>query len=1453
MIRKLRGVSIVLAAVLILELLFNLLPVVPSQVEAAASGPVLLGTYPADDAVNVPVNTNLTMTFDENVTKGTGSASLSIRRVTDNQVIRTVAVTSSEVMISGNVVTISLPTGTLESGVSYYVLVDAGAFQNSNGMNFAGIVSATAWNFSVVSLDTTTPAITAVFPSAGSTMASIDTMLSLEFNKSVFASSGNISIQNTVTGDTQVIGVTTSAVQGSGSGNIRITPTSQLAAGVRYTVSIDSNAFTDSFGKGMSAYNWSFTTTAPPMNMPSLTPANRATGVSVTNMLVMKFDSTMSKGSGNIEIRKVSDNSVFRTISVNSTSVQVSGSTVMIDHPVFEANTGYYVVIDSGAFVSATSSTRFQGISDALVWSFTTVDTKNPTATTFSPLKGGTATALDSKLIMTFDKAVYPKTGHVLIRTVSNDAVFASVSVTSNQITGGGTNTITIDPGRQFVDNTSYYVQIGNQAFEDSSGNAYAGISDKTGWTFRVNRDTSAPYVVTYSPLNNATNVTTRPTLTLTFNKPIQRSDGVISIKRSGTSISYATNATVDSTDNRKLNIIPTSTLVNGVSYYVDIPSGAVVDLAGNKFAGIQNEFQWTFRTGTDTTVPTLSKAEMTGGTKVVLTYSKVMNAAFIPSTSNFFVTVNDVERSISNISINEKTVVLTLSSGVIYGQTVKLSYSKGSTPLQDLSGNQASNISSYTVINSADTTLPKPTSGLVSHDTVMVYFSEPLSAMTAVREAYNQFQVYVGGSLRTIKSVTAGGIAATITLDSIVSDNAPVYVNYTPGAYPLRDYYSNSVQSFSNFYVKNPFDKQPPELQTVEVYSNKLTLTYNEGINTNSLPTAGQFAVLVNQTARTVTNVEVSGTQVILTLSSAVSTNQTVQVSYVIGYPSITDLNGNQAPSFTNQLATHTTGMGLLRGMSIQGQVVTLNFTQTLNSSYVPMASQFYVKINGIVSTVSNVSLSGSNVLLQVARTINTGDTVLVSYTGTSGTLRTTTGITIGTFTDYSATSSNNNSNSNNSNTGTTVTLPTGLDWENTSGIIMKETLASTSLDMTLGNRTASRYTIAASQLQSAYEYILKKSGVTPRVKFVVPSTEQAAIVSIPLGQLESIHKQISNASFAVSYKELTYELNLGSLSYTELASLAGTSTTSAQLIIRLDTAATITASSSLMTAINRSTSQLMTSPAYFQLSVISGSSEQVIYGLSEYVTMSIKSNVSFDPKKTAVVWLDNETGGLSFVPTRIATVNSSSIITFMRPAASGAYAVISGTSSFTDTGKHWAGSDINMMTAKNITAGTSATKYEPEKPVTRAEFAMFIVRGLGLSGDKAEGAKFKDVSTSSAMAAYIGAASKAGIVKGHTDGTFKPNNYVTREEMAAMIIRAAAVAGVQVELKGSAASYFTPYRDRASIANWAQDALAKSVDAGIITGLTKTTMGPKGNATRAQAAIMIKRLLGYIGFMDV
>jgi hypothetical protein len=77
----------------------------------------------------------------------------------------------------------------------------------------------------------------------------------------------------------------------------------------------------------------------------------------------------------------------------------------------------------------------------------------------------------------------------------------------------------------------------------------------------------------------------------------------------------------------------------------------------------------------------------------------------------------------------------------------------------------------------------------------------------------------------------------------------------------------------------------------------------------------------------------------------------------------------------------------------------------------------------------------------------------------------------------------------------------------------------------------------------------------------------------------------------------------------------------------------------------------------------------------------------------------------------------------------------------------------------------------------------------------------------------------------------------------------RAMAVAGVQ---QSADSSNLNRFNDRGSISSWARDGVSISVQAGIIGGVTPTTMKPKSNATRAEAVVMIKRLLEFVEFID-
>lgn len=114
----------------------------------------------------------------------------------------------------------------------------------------------------------------------------------------------------------------------------------------------------------------------------------------------------------------------------------------------------------------------------------TDVDVDNPTLFTLSPTDESTDIALSSDLIITFSEDVDVESGDIVIYKSSDDSEFETIDVTSGQVTGTGTDTITINPSSDFSGGTEYYVQIDATAFDDTAGNSFAGISSETTWNF---------------------------------------------------------------------------------------------------------------------------------------------------------------------------------------------------------------------------------------------------------------------------------------------------------------------------------------------------------------------------------------------------------------------------------------------------------------------------------------------------------------------------------------------------------------------------------------------------------------------------------------------------------------------------------------------------------------------------------------------------------------------------------------------------------------------------------------------------------------------------------------------------------------------------------------------------------------------------------------------------------
>ncbi|MBL0385299.1 S-layer homology domain-containing protein [Tumebacillus sp. ITR2] len=184
--------------------------------------------------------------------------------------------------------------------------------------------------------------------------------------------------------------------------------------------------------------------------------------------------------------------------------------------------------------------------------------------------------------------------------------------------------------------------------------------------------------------------------------------------------------------------------------------------------------------------------------------------------------------------------------------------------------------------------------------------------------------------------------------------------------------------------------------------------------------------------------------------------------------------------------------------------------------------------------------------------------------------------------------------------------------------------------------------------------------------------------------------------------------------------------------------------------------------------------------------------------------------------------------------------YAVLEFNKHFADLSTdHWAAGVIQELTAKHVISGTSDDSFEPERSITRAEFAALLVRTLDLKASKA--ATFTDVNASDWYATSVAAANEAGLVFGRTASEFAPNEGITREEMASMLMRAYEVKSGN-KANGLLDLTFT---DAGTISPWAKASIQGAVKLGFLAGEENNRFLPQGKTTRAESAQVISKLL--------
>ncbi|WP_337101024.1 alpha-amylase family glycosyl hydrolase [Paenibacillus sp. YIM B09110] len=386
-------------------------------------------------------------------------------------------------------------------------------------------------------------------------------------------------------------------------------------------------------------------------------------------------------------------------------------------------------------------------------------------------------------------------------------------------------------------------------------------------------------------------------------------------------------------------------------------------------------------------------------------------------------------------------------------------------------------------------------------------------------------------------------------------------------------------------------------------------------------------------------------------------------------------------------------------------------------------------------------------------------------------------------------------------------------------------------------GLRTA---TVAADQLGAAIDAAARGEG---KVQVHIPAVAagEAADVRIPAAMLEKA--RAAGVDLQLVYEGMTITIAAGTLSAAELngAEYAVISRSLLEETAEARLKSAIAAKDSGYAAISEIYSfgvKLVNKAGETAYVNGFGTDVQISITLSEEELALITNKL-----KTGVYYV-KEDGALEFKGGTL----TGSILTFSTDHFS-EYVIMQYNKSFSDVKEGWAKAYIELLAARHITSGVDGDRFDPKGTVTRGQFAALLGRALGLKSAAAGGGKFSDMSDDTYYAGYVEELNKLGIIEGYEDGSFKPDAVISREQLAAMIIRAYnfVVGSASPAVSAGAAGF--KFKDINEASPYAVASIEAAYKLGIINGVGDERFAPNAAATREQVAKMLIELLNKSG----
>ncbi len=532
--------------------------------------PVL--TFSSLNSERIVVDDDLIFIFDEKVVAGNGN--IIISNGTDT---RTIAATDdNQVRFSSNAVIIN-PIEDLAPNTTYTIQIENDAIIDLMGHAYAG--------FSDGKITPVSSAPLIISSNLRNDLALvIDQDIVLGFNESVRKGQGNIVLSNGLDIRTIAIDDTRQVNLDNTSFVLTINPSVNLIADTAYTIQLDEGIVTDTAGHTFPGVSdMMFSTISPGPLLRNRLFEDDST-IQNDDDIVLFFDKEIQASSGNIVLTSEADT---RVIDVHDAS-QVSISTILTSpksgHKEFVmqinpdqdliADTIYTVQIDKGA-VTDISGREFSGLGNKVI----TTTTSEPRLRESNPVEGSVIKP-DGFIRLWFDEGVIAGAGDIILSNGSDTRVIGIHD--ANQINFEFSR-VTINPTHDLIEG-NYSVQIASGVITDEKGNAYPGLDNAT-----ITAVNSNPLLVTSDPVEGSI-VKTDQTITLRFDENVMVGSGEIIFNNgSDTRVIAVDDASQVTFSGSNVFINLSKDLVDSTTYTVQMNAGAIVDRAGNPYAGFSD------------------------------------------------------------------------------------------------------------------------------------------------------------------------------------------------------------------------------------------------------------------------------------------------------------------------------------------------------------------------------------------------------------------------------------------------------------------------------------------------------------------------------------------------------------------------------------------------------------------------------------------------------------------------------------------------------------------------------------------------------------------------------------------------------------------------------------------------------------------------------------------------